>query len=242
LQHQAVWTLLKGEQEMMTLGKNSLLVTIMLVFSASLFANSKTLFVNGVEAAMHGDLSADKGEWRNKDSYSSLRIKAGFQLVRVGFVGFTVGYQKVGFYTAQKNWTKAGASPTQFDYRGPVGEIHLFPDAMISFSVAGHQGEGFSFTKGDGASDFGIECGPDASCTATQMERSKLVVKELTAQVNYTFRPGFQVFLGTGNRQVTGTPFYQVFEGKDESYKRYDAAKWKLDTQLYFFGIRGTTL
>jgi len=227
---------------MMNFGKNLLLVTIMLAFCAPVLANSKTLFVNGVNAAMHGDLIVDKGEWRDKESYSALRVKAGFQLVRVGFVGFTVGYQKVGFYTAEKNWTKAGASRTQFDYRGPVGELHLFPDAMISFSVAGHQGEGYSFTKGDSADDLGINCGTNASCAATRMERSKLVVKELTAQVSYMFRPGFQLFLGAGNRQVTGTPFYQVFEGEDESYKRFDSPKWKLDTQLYLFGIRGTTL
>jgi hypothetical protein len=228
---------------MMTLGKNSLLLSTLLIFSTPLLANSKTLLVNGVNAAVHGDLSVDKGEWRNKESYSSLRIKAGFQLVRLGFVGLTVGYQKVGFYTAQKNWTKAGASRTQFDYRGPVGELHLFPDAMFSFALAGHQGEGYSFTKGDSASDFGLSCASsDAACAATKMERSRLVVREMSAQVNYLFRPGLQLFLGAGKREATGTPFYQVFNDTDESYKRYDAAKWKLDTQFYLFGIRGTTL
>jgi hypothetical protein len=195
-----------------------------------------------VNAAVHGDLSVDKGEWRNKESYSAFRIKAGFQLVRIGFVGLTIGYQKVGFYTAEKNWTKAGASRTQFDYRGPVGELHLFPDAMINFSIAGHQGEGFSFTKGDKAEDFGVNCAGVEACAATKMERSRLVVREVTAQVNYMFRPGLQLFVGAGNRQVTGTPSYQVFQASGESYERYNAAKWKLDTQLYLFGIRGTTL
>ncbi|WP_141732695.1 hypothetical protein [Oligoflexus tunisiensis] len=234
---------------MMTLGKNALLLTVALSLSPTLLANTKTLFVNGVNAAVHGDLSVDKGEWRNKESYSSIRLKAGFQLVRIGFAGLTVGYQKVGFYTAQKNWTKAGASRTQFDYRGPVGELHLFPDALFNFSVAGHQGEGFSFTKGDGSSDFGITCPTDEpECGITKMERSRLVVREVMAQVNYTFRPGFQVFLGAGNRQVTGTPSYQVFRAASEPgtfhdfWERYNASKWKIDTQFYVFGIRGTTL
>jgi hypothetical protein len=234
---------------MMTLGKNALLLTLGLSLSTSLFANSKTLFVNGVDAAVHGDLSVDKGEWRNKESYSSLRIKAGFQLVRIGFAGLTVGYQKVGFYTAQKNWTKAGASRTQFDYRGPLGELHLFPDAMFNFSLAGHQGQGFSFTKGDDSGDFGLKCPTEqAECASTKMERSKLVVKEVMAQVNYTFRPGLQLFLGAGTRQVTGTPSYQVFRAAAEPdklndfWERYNAPKWKIDTQFYVFGIRGTTL
>jgi hypothetical protein len=43
---------------MMTLGKNSLLLMSMLVFSAPLLANSKTLFVDGVNAAVHGERSS----------------------------------------------------------------------------------------------------------------------------------------------------------------------------------------
>ncbi|HYX33431.1 MAG TPA: hypothetical protein VE954_09980 [Oligoflexus sp.] len=231
---------------MMTLGKNLLALTVLLMCSAPVLANNKTLFVNGVNAAVHGDLMVDKGEWRNKESYSALRIKAGFQLVRIGFVGLTVGYQKVGFYTAEKNWTKAGASKTNFDYRGPVAELHLFPDAMFGFSVAGFQGEGFSFTKGDNSTAFPVACAGEQKCLDTKMERSRLSVKELTAQVNYTFRPGLQLFVGAGSRQVTGTPSYQVFTtdkfGTSDTWETYNTPKWKIDTQFYLFGLRGTTL
>ncbi len=235
---------------MMTLGKNSLLLMTLLTSSGPLLANSKTLFVNGVNAAVHGDLSVDKGEWRNKESFSALRIKAGFQVVRIGFVGLSIGYQKVGFYTAEKNWTKAGDNRTHFDYRGPVGELHLFPDAMFGFSVAGHQGEGYSFTEGKDSKDFPVDCGGVQACLDTTMERSKLVVREMTAQVNYTFRPGFQIFLGAGNRQVTGTPYYHIFTAAPEpnpkgeihdSWQTYNTGKWKIDTQFYLFGLRGTT-
>jgi len=233
---------------MMTLGKNLLLLITLLAISKPLMANDKTLFVNGVNAAVHGDILVDKGEWRNKESYSALRLKAGFQLIRVGFVGLTVGYQKVGFYTAEKNWTKAGASRTHFDYRGPVGELHLFPNAMFGFSIAGFQGDGFSFTKGDKSDDFpSLNCNGEAKCLATKMERSRLSVREFTAQVNYTARPGLQVFLGAGSRHVTGTPAYMVYfpgPGSEthDAWESYNAPKWKLDTQFYMFGLRGTTL
>jgi hypothetical protein len=122
---------------------------------------------------------------------------------------------------------------------------------MFSFSVAGHQGEGFSFTEGKSAEDFGVECGGVLACQETSMERSKLLVREMSAQVNYTFRQGFQIFLGAGNRQVTGTPYYHIFTAAPapnpkgeihDSWERYNAPKWKIDTQFYLFGLRGTTL
>lgn len=220
--------------------------------SSPVFANDNSLLVNGVNAAVHGDIGFDKGNWRNDESYSALRLKAGFQLIRIGFVGMTIGFQKVGFYTAEKNWTKAGASRTNFDYRGPVAEFHIFPDAMFSFALAGFSGDGYSFTSGDAAS-FGVDCSKqDSACAKTKVERSRLRVSEISGQVGYTVKRGLQIFLGVGSRHVIGQPQYVVersfkdaTSGKDATgtfFDSYGRDKWKMDTQFFLFGVRGTTL
>ncbi len=240
---------------MLSLGKKVLLTMGALALSSPLLANSKSLFINGVNAAVYGDISADQGEWRNQESFSATRVKAGLQLIRIGFVGVTVGYQKVGFYTGLKNWTKSDDNRTYFDYRGPVGELHLFPEALFSFSLAYHQGKGFSTLKAKNVADFGITCkADDAACPLIRLEQSELKINELTAQVNYMFSPGLQFFLGAGTRKVTGTPYYEVYrqatvvEDKETkkinqmSFESYDAAQWKLNNQFFLLGIRGSTL
>ncbi len=234
---------------MLIFGKNAMFASFLLVMSTTLLANDKTLLVNGVYAAVHGDLAVDKGEWRNKESFSALRMKAGFQLIRIGFVGLTVGYQKVGFYTAERNWTKGEANKVNFDYRGPVAELHLFPDALFNFSLAAHKGEGFSFQSGD-AESFGLDCAGDSFCTSARIERSRLDISELTGQVNYLFRPGLALFLGAGSRQVKGTPFYETNRSTTvggetttpTKFERFGASSWKIDSQFFLLGIRGTNL
>lgn len=231
----------------MMFGKNALLTGCLFVLSSPLLANSKTLLIDGVNAAVHGDVSLDKGPWQNNESFSALRLRVGFQLIRLGPVGVTIGYQKVGFYTAEKKWSQNGTNKTHFDYRGPVAELHVFPDKMFSFSVAAHKGAGFSYLKGTDAAGFGIDCAGDTACDATTLERSELDINEVTAQVNYMFSPGLQLFIGAGNRHIKGTPSYEVnrtaADGVNTSFISVDGtSSWNVSSKFFMLGIRGSTL
>ncbi|RYZ69762.1 MAG: SusD/RagB family nutrient-binding outer membrane lipoprotein, partial [Proteobacteria bacterium] len=195
------------------------LLCLALFFASPLFANSKSLFINGVYAATYGDISWDKGDWRG-NNFSAVRLKAGIQLIRVDFVSLTLGYQKVGFYTGLHKWS--GDNSINFDYRGPVLELHLFPDALFGFSFAGSTGTGYSFLK----TESQFKYTPCTGCVA-DAERSELKVGEFSANITAKIAPGLQIVAGAGTRSVKGKPLYGVRNGLDYSFVPGDAQDWK---------------
>ncbi|MCX6128529.1 MAG: hypothetical protein NTX25_05615 [Proteobacteria bacterium] len=229
--------------------KMTLMSFSFMTMASPLLANSKSLFLNGVNAATYGDLSVDKGEWRDHESFSALRLKAGIQLIRVGFVGLTLGYQKVGFYTAEKNWSKEYTNKTHFDYTGPVAELHLFPEALIGFSLAGTKATGFSVrTDSAGGSAFGLDCENQVKCAAIDTERSNLEITEFSGQINYRIRQSLQIFLGMGIRHLRGEPSYEIKETDSKTHEvtshteSLGQATWYLDSKFILLGIRGSNL
>ncbi|RZA24788.1 MAG: hypothetical protein EOP10_08860 [Proteobacteria bacterium] len=215
------------------------LLCLAVLFASPLFANSKTLLVNGVYAATYGDIGMDKGDWRD-NNYSAIRLKAGIQVVRVDFVSLTLGFQKVGFYTGLSKWD--GDSNYAWDYRGPVAEIHLFPDSPIGFSGAYFTGSGYSFmnTASKYSKDAVDSCTTD--CTI-ETERSHLKVEEFTAYVTVKIASGLQLFAGAGTRHVTGDPEYDFRRSSVNVREKFDdAPKWREDNGLLLVGLRGTTL
>lgn len=215
------------------------LLCLAFLLASPAMANSKTLLVNGVYAATYGDIAWDKGDWRD-NNYSAIRLKAGIQLIRIDFVSVTIGYQKVGFYTGLHKWN--GDDKLAFDYRGPLAEVHVFPDAPIGFSFAGFSGSGYSFlTSAERYSPLAqASCG--TSC-AIEAERSNLTVNEFTAYVTFKVARGLQIFGGAGTRSVEGDPEYDLRRGGvNEREKFSDRPKWSEAHGLVLFGLRGTTL
>ncbi len=211
------------------------LLCLALCIAGPLFANSKSLFINGVYAATYGDLSWDKGDWQG-NNYSAIRLKAGFQLLRLDFVGLTIGFQKVGFYDGIQKWS--GDKKIAFDYRGPVLELHLFPDAPFGFSLAGMSGSGYSYLTS-----------PEyyrANCTIPackiDAERSSLKVGEVTAYVTAKISYGLQAVLGTGTRSVHGSPKYDIDRNRDHTWETGTKPDWKESHSFFLLGLRGTTL
>lgn len=228
-----------------------MLSVLFLSFSSRpvLAENSKTLLVNGVNAATVGDFGLDVGEWRNQESFAALRMRAQVQLVRIGFTSLSIGYQKVGFYTALRNLDKPETNRMKFDYRGPVAELHLFPDRALSFSAAISRNTGFHFQKADSLKEFGVSCeAADQACLKSQIERSSLVVTELTFQASYTFHRGLQVYLGLGQGEVKGKPSYEIFRPLasdpqiiEQKFESLGASSWSFNRQFVMFGVRGNT-
>lgn len=217
-----------------------LLLLVAFLFASPLLANSKTLLVNGVYAATYGDIGMDIGDWRT-NNYAATRLKAGVQLIRIDFVSLTVGLQKVGFYTAINKID--GDDSYAFDYRGPVAEVHFFPDSLFGFSFAGFMGSGYSFfnTKSK-FSPAAIEaCAPPACEIET--ERSELKVSEFTGYVTWRVASGLQLFAGAGTRNVKGTPEYDLRQNDENTRLKFgDRKSWTENHGLLLFGLRGTTL
>lgn len=211
-----------------------LLGLILLLASSPLLANSKSLFVNGVYAATYGDISWDKGDWRD-NNYSAIRLKAGIQLLRVDFVSLTLGYQKVGFYDGLHKWS--GDSKLAFDYRGPLLELHFFPDSLIGFSFSGATLSGYSYLTSADQYKY-------SACSGCQIdaERSELKGGEVMGYITARVAPGLQVIAGAGTRVIKGTPRYDVNRDGVHSWEQGDAANWKETNALVLVGLRGTTL
>ncbi|MES2746177.1 MAG: hypothetical protein V4655_12160 [Bdellovibrionota bacterium] len=215
------------------------LLCLALLFASPLFANSKTLLVNGVYAATYGDIGMDKGDWRD-NNYSAIRLKAGIQLVRVDFVSLTIGFQKVGFYTGLSKWD--GDQSLAWDYRGPVAEVHFFPDAPIGFSAAYFTGSGYSFMNSADRYSAAAKAACTTNCTI-ETERSHLKVDEFTAYVTVKIASGLQLFAGAGTRHVKGDPEYDFRESNVNVRRKFaDTPSWKEDHGLLLVGLRGTTL
>ncbi len=210
------------------------LLCLALFFASPLFANSKSLFINGVYAATYGDISWDKGDWQG-NNYSAIRLKAGIQVLRVDFVGLTLGFQKVGFYTGLHKWK--GDNKLAFDYRGPVLELHLFPDAPIGFSFAGMSGSGYSYLTSPALYDY-----PACVGCKIDSERSDLKVGEFTAYLTVKIAYGLQFIAGAGTRQVKGSPRYDVDRSGVHEYVKGAKPDWKESESLLLVGLRGTTL
>lgn len=210
-------------------------------FSASLAyaGSSKSLFKNGVYAAAYGDLTLDKGDW-NGESYSALRAKAGFQLLRYEFFGLSLGYQKNGFYSATRNWTRTQGS-TSLDYRGPVLEFHILPESIFSASLAISSNEGYLFTKETDAATYPYRCA--TTCTIV-LQRTKLNVEELTLQGNVEIARELYLTLGFGNRRITGRPSYEVYTADPalSTYESDPSGKWKGNESFFLVGLRGSQL
>lgn len=210
------------------------LLCLALFLASPLFANSKSLFINGVYAATYGDVSWDKGDWQG-NNFSAIRLKAGIQILRIDFVGLTFGYQKVGFYSGLHKWS--GDNKLAFDYRGPVLELHLFPDAPIGFSFAGMTASGYSYLTSPALYDY-------PSCTGCKIdaERSDLKVGEFTAFITAKFAYGLQFIAGAGTRSVKGSPRYDVDHNGIHQWEKGSKADWKENEALLLVGLRGTTL
>ncbi len=212
------------------------ILCLALFMASPSFANNKTLFVNGVYAANYGDISYDKGDWRG-NNFSAIRVKAGIQILRIDFVGLTLGFQKVGFYDGLYKWS--GTNKVKYDYRGPVLELHLFPDSPIGFSVAGMTGSGYSYSTSPEL--YKISNCPSPACSI-ESERSSIKVREFTAYVTAKVSYGLHAFVGAGTRLVKGNPEYDIRYGAVHSWVEGDAEKWEENKALLLIGLRGTTL
>lgn len=210
------------------------LLCLALLFASPLFANSKSLFINGVYAATYGDIAWDKGDWQG-NNYSAIRLKAGIQVLRLDFVGLTLGFQKVGFYDGLHKWS--GDNKLAFDYRGPVLELHLFPDSLLGFSFAGMSGSGYSYLTSPEQYQY-------ASCASCKIdaERSDLTVGEFSAYLTVKFAYGLQFIAGAGTRSVKGSPKYDVDRYGAHEWEKGDKADWKESEAIVLVGLRGTTL
>jgi len=230
-----------GRFEMEWMMRTILLVGFFTLATGSARANDKTLFVNGFNAASYGDLTVDKGDWRG-ESMSALRVKVGLQLIRIDFVGLSIGYQKAGFYTATKAWDRDKGSVT-YDYRGPVAELHLFPGSRVNLSLAASQNEGFSVRTEEDQTlyPFTPEAGREINA-----ERWSIEGPEYTVQLGVQIARQLQVTVGVGQRNFEGTPSYDTHrrdsDGKkvDRIFVENEAGKAKDKSNFYFFGIRGS--
>jgi len=211
------------------------LLCLAMFFASPLFANSKSLFINGVYAATYGDIGYDKGDWQG-NNYSAIRLKAGIQLLRIDFVGLTLGFQKVGFYDGIQKWS--GDKKIKFDYRGPVLELHLFPDAPVGFSFAGMSGSGYSYLTSPEL--YGTTC-TEPGCKI-DAERSTLKVGEVSGYITAKIAYGLQAFLGAGTRTVKGNPQFDQAVGQEHTWIEGNKADWKESNSFFLIGLRGTTL
>lgn len=214
-------------------------VLLALVCSTQAFANKKTLFVDGVFAATYGDFTVDKGEWRG-ENFSALHVRAGVQVIRYQDFGLGIGFQKVGFYDAEKNWDR-DSKDLRFDYRGPFAELYYVNDSLLGFTFSAMTGNGYSSRNLDDASAYGFT--PSCTGCAIKVEHSELKISEFTGSVTLRLTRHLQLLFGAGSRQFTGRPKYQV-ENADGSTEdvRYPEGKWKDSGTFLSFGIRGTNL
>lgn len=217
-----------------------LFLSVLLVFlSRQALANSKTLIVNGVYAATYGDFKIDRGQIRDED-FSALHMRVGAQLLRFEYFGVGIGYQKVGFYTAQKNWDRTSKSH-KFDYRGPFAELYLFPSSLFGFSVAAMTGDGYTYRELENPGDFGFT--PSCSGCSIVLEKSELKINEFSGNVTFSVSRNLQLLLSAGTRSYTGRPIYQVENAAGEtSSERNPSGKWEDSGSFIAFGIRGTNL
>mgnify|MGYP001602233567 CR=1 FL=1 len=210
------------------------LLCLALFFASPLLGNSKSLFINGVYAANYGDIAWDKGDWRG-NNFSAIRLKAGLQLLRIDFVSLTLGFQKVGFYEGLHKWS--GEKKLAFDYRGPVLEVHLYPDELFGFSFAGATGSGYSVLTSADQYHY-------TACAGCKLdaERSSLKVGEVSACVTGKVSGGLQLIAGVGTKTVTGSPEYDVDRNGVHTLEKGNSASWKESTTFILVGLRGTTL
>ena len=215
--------------------------------AASSYADeSRNLFQNGFAASSYGDITLDKGTLRDEET-SALRLKAGVQLFNLGPVGFSLGYQKVGFYTTTHSW-KRDSGFLRYDYRGPVAELHFFPQAIVNLSLAASVNSGYSLRAESDPSRFDFTCPAaslaETSCTVLQ-ERSALHVNEYTAQLGLRVAPQLQLTLGFGKRDFEGKDVaFQTSASKNtgQVYVANPSSAWKEKGSFMLFGLRGSTL
>lgn len=209
-----------------------------LLFGSQAWAKRANLFMDGFNAAAYGDFAVDRGAWED-ENLSLLRVKAGVQIMRIGPVGLTLGYQKNGFYTAQHNWDRQEGS-LRVDYRGPVVELHLFPSALLNLTAGASRNEGFLFRKEADPRAYGtVGCEP---CDV-RLERSRLELTEYTAQLGLRVAPELNVTLGAGRREVTATPAYEVASSDGStSFYEPESGERSSEAMFYFIGLRGSQL
>ena len=207
--------------------------------SLALAQETKNLFQHGFAASSYGDVTLDKGEVHGEDT-SALRIRAGVQVLHVGFLGLSLGYQKNGFFTATHSW-KRDDGYVRYDYHGPVLELHLFPRSLLSFSAAASSNRGSMSRSETDPQLFSIGCGD--GCTVLQ-ERSAISMLETNLQIGLKVAPQLQMVAGGGVRKWDASTSYQttVTAASGEASQRNPEGDWKETGTFFFLGIRGTTL
>lgn len=210
------------------------LLCLAFLFASPVFANSKSLFINGVYAATYGDIGYDKGDFQG-NNFSAVRLKAGIQIIRIDFVGLTLGFQKVGFYDGLQKWS--GDNKVKFDYRGPVLEAHFFPEAPVGFSFAGMSGNGYSYSRSEELYQY-----PACVGCKIDSERSNLKVGEFSGYVTVKIARGLQLIGGIGTRTVKGSPSYDVDRDGVHTFEKGAKEDWKESNSFVLVGLRGTTL
>ncbi len=218
------------------------LVVLSAVFGAGTGTaqESKNLFEHGFAASSYGDLLMEKGTIRKED-IAALRLRAGVQLLHLGPVGMSLGYQKIGFYTATYS-SKRESGSFNYDYRGPVLELHVMPRSFISLSVAASTNKGFLYREEDDSALFAYSCGANCQVLA---ERTEISLQEYTGQIGVFVARQLQLTLGFGTRAMEGKGVaYQTSLSKSTAKEFVDdpSQDWKEKGTFITFGLRGTTL
>lgn len=218
----------------------SFLAVIALSFPA--LGHNKTLFVDGPDAALYGEVLIDTASWR-EENISYPKLRAGVQVARFSLVGLTLGYQKAGFYEMVENWTQRGNS-RRIDFHGPVVGLHIIPSENFNFSViaAFSQGRLGREEKTQEAYTY-PDCEP-LSCEIRR-EESKLNLSEYQLQVSVPVWKTLEITLGAGQIQVEGRPRYETRAAgtrSPSSFVTYGAGDWEASEPFFSLGLRGSQL
>lgn len=229
------------------------LLFLSLLGSSAVFAvadrSQNTLLKNGFNAAGVGDIWFDHGQtW--DETYTALRLRAAFQLLRWGEFSMTAGYSKTGFYQALRQ-ENADGKKIEIDYHGPSLEAILFPSRRWNL-VAGGLINAKGHSRIDVArADLPVELVSSRAQAGLELGdehriRSRLSVREWHLAFSYEFWYRLHLILGGGMRTISHR--YQYDNCSSETGDCLDRwpAEQRLDLEeenpFFFIGIRGSHL
>ncbi|MFW7377307.1 MAG: hypothetical protein ACOH5I_00695 [Oligoflexus sp.] len=209
--------------------------------------NEKTLFRNGFYAAGVGDVWADHGQFWGQ-SYTALRFRAGFQLIRWSEFSLLVGYSKTGFYDAIRSSGEDVVKGLTIDYHGPTAELVFLPTYPINISLGGlFAANGQSYQNAQTLPADYLSSGGNPG--EDNKIKSKLDVQEFHVALSYRFYRQLHLILGGGMRTIESNYQYSrcvVASGSSACaevlWPTNSALSQKEDEPFFFIGIRGSQL
>ncbi|SMF11603.1 hypothetical protein [Pseudobacteriovorax antillogorgiicola] len=208
-------------------------------FSITAYSQDKsqnTIWPDGVNAAAYTDISVDRGTVLDRE-LSSLRLLAGFQLVRLWeAASISVGFGKVGFYDAVHDWDD-GDEKFQFNYQGPTLGVELFPNFPINAEIV-H----FINPRGKGVEKISSELTSGLEEQGDYRMRYNFKIQDTTLYMGVRLWDQLRLMVGLGNRSIDWT--YKVTRhDEDATVSGIERPTSGSETSQYILvGIRGTQL